>query len=266
MLLAKIAMDTEAKKYKNGIAKWTYEDIEEKLWTISPLSKVWGIGSRMEKRLNRLGIYTIGELAHYDKNKLKDKFGIIGEELWEHANGIDNSIIKDFNKETKDKSFSHSQVLLKDYYNEDILLIVREMLDVITRRLRDANLESSLIGFGLSYSKAIGGGFYHSMKLEQGTDLTETLYPYCVSIFESFYEENMPIRKVSLAVGTLREKKGVQLNLFETPENTEKKEILEKAVDEVTHRFGKNSLLKASSLLEYSTAKKRNQKIGGHHE
>ena len=64
MLLAKLSMDIEAKKYKNGIAKWTYDDVPEKLWPITPLSKVWGIGLRMEKRLNNLGITSIYELAH----------------------------------------------------------------------------------------------------------------------------------------------------------------------------------------------------------
>lgn len=49
MLLAKIAMDTEAKKNKDFIAEWTYDDVEKKLWNICPLSNMWGIGSRMEK-------------------------------------------------------------------------------------------------------------------------------------------------------------------------------------------------------------------------
>ena len=52
MLLAKIAMDTEAKKYKDGIAKWTYDDVKTKLWPITPLSKMWSIGKRLEVRLN----------------------------------------------------------------------------------------------------------------------------------------------------------------------------------------------------------------------
>ena len=79
-------------RYKNGIAKWNVKDIPTKLWPISPLSKVWGIGSRLEKRLNNLGIFTVYDLAHQDPNFLKKKFGIIGKELWEHANGIDNSL------------------------------------------------------------------------------------------------------------------------------------------------------------------------------
>ena len=119
MLLAKISMDIEAKHNKNFIAKWTYDDIESKLWTISPLSKMWGIGPRMEKNLNKLGIYNVKELAFYDRNKLKQKFGVIGTELWNHANGIDLSRIKDYEK-TKEKSYSHSQVLFKDYNGENI--------------------------------------------------------------------------------------------------------------------------------------------------
>ncbi|MDE5889069.1 MAG: type VI secretion protein ImpB, partial [Bacilli bacterium] len=78
ILLAKIAMDVEAKKYKNGIAKWTYDDVRNKLWKITPLSKMWGIGSRMERRLNKLGIVSVGDLACYDKYKLKDMFGVMG--------------------------------------------------------------------------------------------------------------------------------------------------------------------------------------------
>ena len=120
MLLAKLAMDIDAKKYKNGIAKWTYEDIETKLWPITPLSKIWGIGSRLEKRLNNLGIYSMGDLAKQNPLFLKKKFGVIGEELWEHSNGLDNSLIKDFNKTPIEKSFSHSQVLFRNYYNEEI--------------------------------------------------------------------------------------------------------------------------------------------------
>ena len=74
MLLAKVAMDTEAKKYKDGIAKWTYDDVKTKLWSITPLSKMWSIGSRMEVRLNAMGMYYIGDIARCDKKVLKKKF------------------------------------------------------------------------------------------------------------------------------------------------------------------------------------------------
>ena len=266
LLLAKLSMDIEAKQYKNGIAKWNVKDIPTKLWPISPLSKVWGIGSRLEKRLNNLGIFTVYDLAHQDPNFLKKKFGIIGKELWEHANGIDNSCIKDFEQNPKEKSFSHSQVLFKNYYNEEIHLIIKEMLEVLTKRLREQKKETGLLGLGITYSKEIGNGFYHSKKLEQPTAKEETLYSLCLTLFDKFYEENMPIRKVSISLGKLKEKQGTQLNLFETFETTKQQEKLSLTLDEVHMRFGKNSVLKASSLLSNSTIKDRNQKIGGHHE
>ena len=263
MLLAKVAMDVEAKKYKNGIAKWTYDDIPEKLWSITPLSKMWGIGPRMENKLNAMGIKSIGELAHYNRNILKDKFGVMGTELWNHANGIDLSRIKDWKVLPKDKSYSHSQVLFKDYDETNIKLIIHEMVEVITARLRKNNKQARVIGFGIGYSKNIGGGFYHSIKLDAPTDSTKEILDQCLIIFARYYDSS-PIRKVSIAAGSLCPKVGVQLNIFETFDDIKEDEELNEAVDEIKNKFGKNSLIKASSLLPDSTAIERNKKIGGH--
>ena len=162
-------MDIEAKKHKNGIAKWTYDDVKTKLWEISPLSKMWGIGSRMERNLNLLGIYKVKDLANYDVNKLKEKFGIIGEELYQHANGIDLSKISSWNQLPKDKSYSHSQILFKDYYS-NATLIIKEMTDTICIRLRKNHKQTANIYLGIGYSRTIGGGFSHSLKLDVPTD------------------------------------------------------------------------------------------------
>ncbi len=266
MLLAKIAMDTEAKKHKNGIAKWGYEDIQKKLWPISPLSSVWGIGARMEKRLNNMGIFSIYDLAHYDKDKLQNKFGVLGLELWEHANGIDNSVIKDFKHEAKEKSYSHSQVLMRDYFNEEIYLIIEEMLSVLTKRLRLKGESTSLIGFGIKYSKAIGGGFYHQVKLSNPTDNIDNILPLCYSLFDKYYIENNSIRSVSISLGKLSIKEGTQLDLFTDPKKVADDNNLLKALDEIQAKYGKNSILKSTSLLSNSTIRERNKKIGGHHE
>ena len=264
LLMAKVAMDLEAKKKKNGIAKWTSKDIPTKLWPISPLSKMWGIGSRMERNLNQMGIYSIKDLAHYNPNKMKEKYGVIGEELINHANGIDESKIQDFKIPPKEKSFSHSQVLFQDYQEENGKLILREMIEVVCIRLRNNHMEGSIIGLGIHYSKSIGGGFYHTMKLDSPTDDAEIIFKTCEILFCRYYEE-LPIRKITICVGKLSKKIGIQLTIFENFEQKKKIEQFHKTMDEVTFRFGKNSLLKASNLLPDSTAIERNKKIGGHH-
>src|SRR5690606_18998470 len=89
MLMAKLCLDLEAKK--TGIAEWTYEDVPKKLWKVSPLSKMWGIGRRLEKTLNSMGIFNVGQLARYDLNLLEKEVGIMGNQLYCHAWGIDRS-------------------------------------------------------------------------------------------------------------------------------------------------------------------------------
>lgn len=262
MLLAKVAMDIEAKHNKNNIAKWEYEDVPTKLWKISPLSKMWGIGSRMEANLNKIGIYSLEDLAKTDKYLLKNKFGIMGLELWNHANGIDLSVIKDYKRLAKSESYSHSQVLFKDYNENNIQIIISEMVDVITLRLRKNFKQTKCIGLGISYSKELDGGFYHTIKLDTPTDSGYEILSYCQLIFDKFYEY-FPIRKVTVTCGNLVKKECIQLNLFENNLIQKDKDI-NKTIDAIKDKYGKNSVLKAANLLKDSTAIERNKKTGGH--
>ena len=264
MLLAKVSMDIEAKHTKDNIAKWTYDMVEEKLWPLTPLSKMWGIGSRMEIRLNKLGIKTIGDLAKYDKNKLKDLFGVIGEELWNHANGLDEAVISDYKVKPKSESFSNSQVLFKDYDETNIKIIIREMCEVISRRLRLAHKQARVIGLGIGYSKTYGGSFYHNIKV-QPTDLESEFINITFNLFDSYYEYK-PIRKVTITAGNLIKNNSIQLDLFKNLEEVEKKKKISYTIDKIKEKYGKNSLVKASALLSDSTIIDRNKKIGGHHE
>lgn len=266
MLLAKLSMDIEAKHNPSNLAKWTLQDVPHKLWPIHPLSTMWGIGSRLEKRLNNLGIYTVGDLAHADLRTLQKKFGILGAELWSHANGQDDAVIADFKRNPKEKSLSHSQVLFKNYYGDTILLILKEMIDVLVARMRENGLETSCIHLGISYSKEVGGGFAHSCKLEHATDLVSEIYELCLPLFEAFYDGFSPIRKVSLSFSKLSKSTGYQLNLFGSLETHQQEDITLTTMQEIKKKFGKNSLNRASSLLSYSTIYHRNQTIGGHHE
>ena len=88
------------------------------------------------------------------------------------------------------------------------------MVGVICARLRKNHKQCTGVGFGIGYSKNIGGGFYHSVKLENPTDSEKEIKDICHIIFARFYEY-MPIRKVSISCHGIIPKVGVQLNLFD---------------------------------------------------
>lgn len=90
-LLAKLAQDNEAKKTATMRANWSYEDVETKVWAIPKLTNFWGIGSKTEIHLQKLGIHSIKELANFNPDILKKEFGKVGVQLWFHANGVDES-------------------------------------------------------------------------------------------------------------------------------------------------------------------------------
>ena len=78
------------------------------------------------------------------------------------------------------------------------------------------------------------------------------------------YVKDLPIRNVGICFGGLVTASHQQLNLFEDEKKQVKRRNLQKAVDELHNKFGSNSVLRASSLLEESTIRERNEFIGGH--
>ena len=124
--LAKVALDIYAKHEKNGIATLRQNEVPEKLWTVSPLTKIWGIGSRTEAHLNKIGIYTMEQLAHSNREFMRSEFGIMGDQLVDMANGIDESNIRE-EYVPKERSLSQAQVLFRDYKMNEVPLIIREM-------------------------------------------------------------------------------------------------------------------------------------------
>jgi DNA polymerase V len=265
MLMSKLSMDIEAKRNPNNIAKWNYDDIKDHLWPVTPLSKMWGIGHRMESHLNKLGLFTIGDIANYPKEKLKRRFGVLGEELWYHTHGIDLSEIKDkYKLRTKPKSFGSGQVLFRDYNETEIMTIILEMVDDVTRRLRIAKKRAQTINLSIGYTKSVGGGFSRQVTLEQPTSSESTIYQTCLDLFDMYYE-GFPIRTVGVHLSKLTDNKVYQYSLFEDADKLEKEYQLHMTMDKIKHKFGKNSVIRLSSEQEHATAKQRNKQIGGHH-
>ena len=261
--LAKVALDIYAKKEKNGIAKISSDEIKEKLWPITPLSKVWSIGTRTEAKLNALNIFTVKDIATSDVDYLKSKFGVMGEQLWRHANGIDEADIHE-KYEPKERSLSLGQVLFRDYQKDEAITIIREMVDELSSRMRSQGKITHVVAIFIGYSKN-KGGFARRSTLLSGTDDSETLLEAILELYNK-YVSDLPIRNISISFGGLTESSFRQLNIFEDSKEQTERHNLQKALDLLHSKYGKNSVLRASSLLEESTVRERNEYIGGHHK
>ena len=259
--LAKVALDIYAKHEPNGIAVMHKEDVQEKLWPITPLSKIWGIGPRTELKLNRMGIFNVKDLALSNRDYIHSKFGIMGDQLIDHANGIDEA---DIHEEyvPKEHSLSIGQVLFRDFSMQEIPVIIKEMCDQLAQNLRNEGKLTSVVSMFIGYSKD-QGGFSRQKSLLSATDDTETLYEALMEIFKKHIVD-LPIRRVGLNFGKLTLATQQQLSLFEDEKEQKENRDLQLTIDEIHKRYGRNMLLRASALTDSSTVIERNSFIGGH--
>lgn len=260
--LSKVALDIYAKHEKNGIATIHKEDVEKKLWPITPLTKVWGIGERTALKLNKMGIFTLGDLATANRDMIHQVFGIIGDQLVDHANGIDESDIHEVYV-PKSTSLSLGQVLFKDFNKDNAVTIIREMCDDLSSRMRSENKMTELVSLYIGYSKEVQGGFSRQMSLLQPTDDNDELFKALMEIYNA-HVSNFPIRRIGINFGKLSTSGHKQLNMFDDTKKQNDKHELLKAVDKIQAKYGKNILLRASALTEDSTAIERHNQIGGH--
>lgn len=266
-LLAKLALDIEAKHTKKMKAEWRYEDVPEKLWQIQELTDFWGIGRRTAKTLNRMGIQTINDLAHANYYDLKSKLGILGAQLYAHAWGIDRSFLGK-KIQPKEKSIGNSQVLTKDYTRKnEIELVIKEMADKVGTRLRRIHAQTQVIslwiGFSLGYVDLSGKkGFHHQMKVS-ATASSKKIAETLLLIFRRYYK-NQDVRTISVGCSKLLFTDSIQLDLFSDPNQQVKEITADRAVDIIRSRYGFKSLVHANSLLDGGRAIARSSLVGGH--
>ena len=261
MLMAKLCLDLEAKH--KGIAEWQYENVPEKLWPISPLSQMWGIGRRVEKTLHSMGIFTVGQLANYDLSLLEEKFGIMGNQLYHHAWGIDLSEMGSPIIEGQ-ISFGKSQILLRDYKEErEIKQVILEICEEVGRRTRAHRKAGRTISLGIGYSKdEFGGGFHRSRSIEEPTNITMELYKVCLELFQEHYKRGKTVRSISVTLSNVIDDHEMQLSLFD--DLRWKKRELGYTVDRIRHKYGPQALLRAVSYTKAGTAVYRSGLLGGH--
>ncbi|ODV56671.1 DinB/UmuC family translesion DNA polymerase [Lysinibacillus fusiformis] len=261
MLMAKLALDLEAKK--TGFAQWTYDDIPKKLWPVRPLSEMWGIGKQMEANLNKMGIQTVGGLANADLNDLEEQFGVIGNQLYHHAWGIDLSKLGEPLITNGALSFGKGQMLMRDYHTrKDLSVVLLEMCEDVMKRARDAGFVGRTISLGLSYSRnAMTKGFHRSRTIDTPTNETLVMYKTCIELLDEHFAGE-PARQLSVRISNLEREHSIQLDLFD--ERKPQRQLIGPTMDAIRNRFGATALLRAVSFTGAGTAIKRDRLVGGH--
>ena len=140
MFLCKIAMDIEAKRMpadRDGvrIAELDERSYREKLWGHTPITDFWRIGAGTARRLEKLGLRTMGDIARFSEDhedRLYKTFGVNAELIIDHAWGWEPCTIEDArNYKPQTNSISSGQVLMRPYSHSEAAIIVREMADLL---------------------------------------------------------------------------------------------------------------------------------------
>ncbi|MBP3383953.1 MAG: DNA methylase [Firmicutes bacterium] len=132
------------------------------------------------------------------------------------------------------------------------------------------------------YGRKIPKHAHGTANLAEKTSSSKLLSEAILSLYDSIVDKELLIRRVNMSVNKVvsegmyvKEEESQQLDLFtDFEEEQQRKKEHEKALDDEKHlqqamldikkKFGKNALLKGTSLQDGATAQQRNRQIGGH--
>jgi DNA polymerase IV len=237
--LAKMAAEM---KKPLGITELWKHDIPMVLWPL-PVKEMYGIGGKTTEKLNRMGIRTIGELAGSDINRLVKTFGKGGNELYLHANGIDNSPVLACVADDM-KSIGRSTTLPEDISDiEKAKLILMELACDIGIATRRHGKKGRTVHITLKYAdfKVVT-----RQVTIPATCTTKEIYQAGCRLLEKSWNKYHPVRLIGISISGFDEDGSAdQLNLFDQTEDkgrNDKNERIDRAMDEIRNRHGSGKI------------------------
>ena len=296
MYLAKVAMDIVAKHVKPDkdgvrIAELDEMSYRKKLWSHRPLTDFWRVGRGYAKRLESVGLYTMGDIAlcsEKDEDYLYKMFGVNAELLIDHAWGWEPCEIADIrNYQPKSNSFSSGQVLKEPYPYKKALVVAMEMADDVGLHLLRKGLVTNQIvltvGYDVTnvkkgYSGEVKADFYGRLvpkhahgthNLSEYSNSSREIRTAVKELFERLVDPELLIRRLSIDVNHVKSEKDAskelkQLGLFDKKKDKAKEKRTNDAVLTIKKRYGKNAILTGVNFEDGATGRERNAQIGGH--
>lgn len=303
MYLCKIAMDIVAKHIpadKDGvrIAELDEKSYREKLWAHTPITDFWRVGKGISKRLERLGVFTMGDIARLsveNEDVLYKEFGVNAELLIDHAWGWEPCTIKHIKEyEPEGQSITSGQVLSVGYPFKKAKLIAREMAELLALDLVDKKVVTDQIvltvGYDIDnpdyrgemetdrYGRRVPKQAHSSENIGRFTASSKLIVDSTMALFERIVNKDLLVRRMYIVANHIvgenspkATEQVEQLDLFtdfekkqKEDEFLEKEKNIQKAVLGLQKKFGKNAVIKGMNLEEGATSVERNKMIGGH--
>ena len=287
MYLCKIAMDIVAKHIepdKNGVRIAELDEMSYRrlLWNHKPLTDFWRVGRGYSKKLEKIGLYTMGDIArcsigkstdYYNEELLYKLFGINAELLIDHAWGYEPCTMEDvkaYKPETN--SISSGQVLHCPYEFDKARLVVKEMIDLMALDLVDKGLVTSqivlTIGYDIEnmtdknrsqsykgtvttnyYGKKVPKPAHGTTNLPKQTSSTTLITNAVMELYDKIVNKKLLIRRINIVANKLVDERSVknankyeQLDLFTDYEDLKKQREKENAESEREKRM-QNTIL-----------------------
>lgn len=242
-IFAKLGSDYKKPDAVTVISRENFKSIVYPL----PVSDLLYVGKATTKKLNRLGISTIGQLAEADRRILTKTLGIWGERLQNYALGLDNSPVSKYYENRNVKSIGNSTTTPRDLKNiDEVKIVLSALCDSVSLRLREQNLRCAVISISVRNSKL--SWFKVQKKLTTPTNITRDIFETAIMLFKGSCNFEQPIRSLGISLsGLIPECDGVQLNIFDGCDNR-RLEKLDSATDELKKRFGAFSVVPAIAL------------------
>ncbi len=238
-LLAKTAGDFEKPDKVHSLFA---HELKNKFWPL-PVRELISVGATTAKKLERLDIRTIGDLAAYPLPSLQSIVGNkMGQHLHDYANGIDPSPV--LSQPPEAKGYSVSTTLEENVTTtEQADHILLALADSVTARMRSDGAKAYCVAVTMRSTDFKNRS--HQMTLEIPTDITTEVYDHARALFRELWDEKTPLRLIGLALSDIARDGGEQMSLFED-DKKERARKIDRAMDAIRNKYGSATIMRGS--------------------
>lgn len=217
------------------------DNFRKKVWLL-PVGEMVGVGRATERKLNRIGIFTLGELAKADLDLIRNLLGVNGLYLWEYANGLDIRPVHDRDHQEPIKTIGNSSTCRKDLLtNREVFNVLQQLAFSVSRRLREARLEACGVEIFVRNNELQSYNYQSPIKLASQSSIVLARSGF--DLFKEKYKWDFPVRAVGIrAIKLRKEGGGSQIDVFCDYKKQEKEENCDKAIYKIRKKYGREAI------------------------